>query len=335
MTRKILIITNRNDIHADIVAEKVSALGSSYYRLNIEEFPRDYRLTCHMRHGEFRGELVHTPSNKELELSQVGAVWLRRLGEFSFSSANLSAHERAFAKAETAHVIYSILSSLNCYWMSDPSQMRQAQWKGEQLLRAARMGFAVPPSIISNSPDAVASFRTLMELDIVFKSLSSPSLEAHRVLPDERIADGLPTTRITDDIDLDAVREIPCFFQRYIAKRHEVRATVIGDAVYAARIHSQDDPRTATDYRDFSAEIKYEIETLPRDVERRCIDFVHSYGLNFGAIDLIVTPDEQYVFLENNPAGQFLFIEQLVPELKLTDALAAKLVEGAQSVERH
>jgi hypothetical protein len=35
------------------------------------------------------------------------------------------------------------------------------------------------------------------------------------------------------------------------------------------------------------------------------------------------------VFVENNPNGQFIFVEHELPELALTDALAACLVRGA------
>ena len=61
---------------------------------------------------------------------------------------------------------------------------------------------------------------------------------------------------------------------------------------------------------------------------------MHSYGLTYGAIDLIVTPAGEYVFLENNPVGQFLFVEELVPELDMAGALATCLVEGARARER-
>ena len=35
-----------------------------------------------------------------------------------------------------------------------------------------------------------------------------------------------------------------------------------------------------------------------------------SLGLVYGAIDMRRTADDRYVFLEINPAGQWLFIEQ-------------------------
>ena len=75
---------------------------------------------------------------------------------------------------------------------------------------------------------------------------------------------------------------------------------------------------------------RYEATRLPDDVARRCLEFVHSYGLTYGALDLIVDLEGEYVFLENNPGGQFLFVEDRVPELAMTDALAECLIEGAR-----
>ena len=40
-------------------------------------------------------------------------------------------------------------------------------------------------------------------------------------------------------------------------------------------------------------------------------------GILFGAFDFIVTPEGEHVFLEVNPAGQFLWVEEANPELRL------------------
>jgi glutathione synthase/RimK-type ligase-like ATP-grasp enzyme len=63
---------------------------------------------------------------------------------------------------------------------------------------------------------------------------------------------------------------------------------------------------------------------LPERVESFCRLIVHSYGLRFGAIDLIVTPDKDYVFLELNPNGQWAWIEQRTG-LPLASALVDEL----------
>lgn len=336
MPKRVLIVTNRADLHADIVSAKLAVAGGAPFRLNLDEFPGHFALTLEFTRGRWEGELSHLFTGDTLSVCDIGAVWMRKKASFSFLSADLALQERAYAEGEMEHVLFSLLYSLDCYWMSHPAALRGASWKGEQLLRAARLGFCVPPSLVTNRRGSIEAFRAKMSGDIVFKSLSSPSLAAEEVAPEERIAGTLPTTRITDEHEtaLDAVTELPCFFQQHVPKRYELRVTVIGDRVFAARIDSQDDPRTATDYRDFSAEIRYAAEHLPPDIERRCLEFVRSYSLNYGAIDLIVTPMGEHVFLENNPVGQFLFIEELVPELDMTGALAACLVEGSRAMER-
>jgi glutathione synthase/RimK-type ligase-like ATP-grasp enzyme len=52
-------------------------------------------------------------------------------------------------------------------------------------------------------------------------------------------------------------------------------------------------------------------------------------GLEYGAIDLRLTPDGEYVFFEVNPAGQFLFVEHACG-LPISAALAARLAAGRE-----
>lgn len=337
-SRRILIVTNRGDLHADLVAERITARGLAPFRLNLDDFPARFELEMRFERSAWSGALHHLADDDTLDLTGIGAVWVRKAADFSYINPDLGAQERAYAGKEMEHILFGLLYGLDdCYWMSHPAALRGAQWKGEQLARAARMGFDVPDSLITNRPAVVRGFRDRADATgsgIVFKSLTSPFLGAELVGPEDRVAGGLATTRIGREHEdlLDAVAELPCFFQHYQSKRHELRVTVIGDAVFAAEIHSQDDARTAVDFRDFSAPIRYAAAELPADVERRCRDFVHSYGLTYGAIDLIATSDDRYVFLENNPGGQFLFVEQLVPELKMLDAVAERLIAGADGM---
>jgi glutathione synthase/RimK-type ligase-like ATP-grasp enzyme len=333
MGERVLIVTNSGDLHADVVAARIAADHGPPFRLNLDDYPADYEVHLAFAGGRWEGTLRHLPSGDALHVPEVGAVWMRKKAAYRYPSGPLTGQEKAHADAETDHILLGLLHALDCYWMSHPAALRGALWKVEQMRRAARMGFAVPASLIANRRAGVDAFRGSAGNGIVFKSLSSASLAADQVAPEERVAPGVPTTRISEaheDI-LDSVAEMPSFFQHHVAKSHELRVTVIGETLFAARIHSQDDPRTATDWRDMSAEIRFEAETLPPAVARRCLDFVHSYGLTFGALDLIVTPDGDHVFLENNPVGQFLFVEQLVPELDMTGALAACLIAGARA----
>ena len=52
-------------------------------------------------------------------------------------------------------------------------------------------------------------------------------------------------------------------------------------------------------------------------------------GLVMGCIDIVVDKDGTYQFLEVNQQGQFLWIEQLCPEVKLLDAFVRFLCQRA------
>lgn len=332
MPNRILIVTCDGDLHADIVVDKIKALGGDPFRIDLDQFPNIFDVDLSFDRC-WDGVLIHRPTDERLALRDICAVWMRKKAAFSFRSESLSAQERAFANDETEHILFSFLYSLDCSWMSHPVALRSALWKGEQLQRAARLGFDVPKTTITSIRASLDRFRHRVGGEIIFKALSSPSLSADMVASQDRIVASLPTTRINASHWelLDAVEELPGLFQQYIEKSYELRVTVIGDRLFAARICSQDDVRTVTDYRNFSAEICYYAEELPSEIQKLCIDFVHSYGLTFGALDLIVTPKGDYVFLENNPVGQFLFVEQLVPEFDMTGALARWLVTAANS----
>ncbi len=332
MTRRVLIVTHRADLHADLVAERIAARDRPAFRLDLDRFPVDYALDLHFRAPAWSGHLHHRPSGDTLALADIGAVWTRKTADFAFANPDMGPQERAYAVEETQHALSGLLYGLDdVYWMSHPLAVRSALWKGEQLARAARMGFDVPDTLITACAASAIAFHADAAEGIVFKCMASTALGGDQVAEGDRISGGLGTTLIgaAEAPLLEAVSEPPCLFQHHVAKRHELRVTVIGDRVFAARIHSQDDPRTQLDFRDFSAPIRYEAETLPPALEARCRDFVHSYGLQYGAIDLIATPDGRHVFLENNPGGQCLFVEQLVPELRMLDAIAERLIAGA------
>lgn len=330
MNKKILIVTNSFDIHADELLSILARKQQTAFRLDLDGFPRDYQISQVFQQGRVSQQIRRLPDGAWLDLDSIGATWIRKPGEFSYLSPDLSPQELAFAKQEAEHTLQGILNMLDCYWMSHPLALRGAQWKAEQLRRAERMGFRVPASIITNCPDEVRRFQQGLAGKMIFKAMSTPSLAAEDLAQEQRITNGLHTTIIEDDMDFAAVAELPCHFQEYIPKQYELRVTIIGEHVFAAKIHSQDDARTAIDSRDMSAEIRYEACVLPADLQQRCLDFVHSYGLHFGALDLIVTPDAKVVFLENNPAGQFLYIEQLIPEFNMLETLADTLIKEAQ-----
>jgi D-alanine-D-alanine ligase-like ATP-grasp enzyme len=63
---------------------------------------------------------------------------------------------------------------------------------------------------------------------------------------------------------------------------------------------------------------------LPPAVEAKIHAFMQVFGLIYGAFDFIVTPDGRHIFLEVNPAGQYMWVEAKTG-LPITAALADML----------
>jgi glutathione synthase/RimK-type ligase-like ATP-grasp enzyme len=153
-------------------------------------------------------------------------------------------------------------------------------------------------------------------------------------------ADGQPlgvfTTLITQsdiDMHLESVRIAPCLFQEVIPKQYELRINVIGNYVWSAAIYSQAEERTQLDYRhDIEGCVQAPV-LIPPLLEAKCIDITRRLGLRMSNIDMIVTPDGDYVFLEANPNGQWLWVEKHVG-FPLTHALIDELL-GQDTLTHH
>jgi glutathione synthase/RimK-type ligase-like ATP-grasp enzyme len=134
--------------------------------------------------------------------------------------------------------------------------------------------------------------------------------------------------RRRDAAGYQALRHAPLILQEYVPKEVELRITVVGERVFAAEIRSQASRVTQHDWRHYDNErATYAPSALPADVEQRCVRLVQALGLCFGAIDLIVTPEGEYVFLEINPNGQWAWVESLTG-LPIADAVAELLMRG-------
>lgn len=334
MTRdQIVVVTNQDDPHADFVIRTLLTMGHEPIRLNTDEIPLQTLVALDLC-DRWAGRIELQASGRLIDVGRIRSVWWRRPGAYRLPD-DLSPFERSFASDELDHAFRGLWAELDCYWMSDPDAIQRAGWKLGQLQRAVRLGFDVPRTLVTSEPRAALEFHRACGGEVVFKVMTGPFMGAERYV--DRNPEALPPPALQTQTtvvgeaeleDLEAIRTVPCLFQELVPKRVELRVTVIGDQVFAAEIDSQADDRTLVDWRAAFDGIAYRATELPPQVRDRCLAMVRGYGLNYSAIDLILTPDDRYVFLESNPNGQFRFVEELVPELPLTDAVAACLARG-------
>ena len=58
---------------------------------------------------------------------------------------------------------------------------------------------------------------------------------------------------------------------------------------------------------------------------------MNHFGIVFGCFDFIVTPDGEYFFLEINEQGQFLWVEDANPSIKMLDTFTEFLIEQSSN----
>jgi glutathione synthase/RimK-type ligase-like ATP-grasp enzyme len=116
---------------------------------------------------------------------------------------------------------------------------------------------------------------------------------------------------------LDGLHIAPAIFQKELAVDIEVRAIVVGEQVFAATVETQANTQPAgiakhirdNRRKDSSDTLQVTAFDLPNDIAKRCARHCKLLGLAFGAIDLIRDTQGKWWLLENNPNGQWAFVE--------------------------
>jgi glutathione synthase/RimK-type ligase-like ATP-grasp enzyme len=97
---------------------------------------------------------------------------------------------------------------------------------------------------------------------------------------------------------------------------------MVGTRCFAALIDSQSDPAAVTDWRQTNnSALPHQTVTLPDSIAGKLHELMGALRLTFGAIDLIQTSSGDYVFLEINPSGQWLWLDDML-SLGISDAMA-------------
>lgn len=103
----------------------------------------------------------------------------------------------------------------------------------------------------------------------------------------------------------------PSCMQEYIEKKIEIRVFYLKGELFSMAIFSQIDPKTKIDFRNYNDDkpnrmVPY---NLPNSIALKIKLFMQRIELNSGSLDLILTRDNEYVFLEVNPAGQYGMVD--------------------------
>ncbi len=319
----ILIITHGDDNESvAMVTEAIARKGGHTIRFDTDRYPTDVRLSAH--YGAAGDErLTLTNEAGEFDLREVTAIWHRRLNFGARIPETLDRQLRQASVGETRAAAYGMLASLKAFRMDHVRHIRHAENKQLQLQAARELGLDTPRTLTTNDPTAVGDFAKSCEGGMVTKMLSSFAVYDEG----KELVVFTNPVKPEDLTDLSGLNLCPVTFQELLPKSLELRVTVVGQRVMSAALDSQVSARAVHDWRRDGVRMVQDWRhyELPLEVEEKILRLMDYFSLNYGAIDIILTPDGRHVFLELNPSGEFFWLER-TPGLPISQAIADLLL---------
>ena len=176
---------------------------------------------------------------------------------------------------------------------------------------AQKVGPEIPLTLMTNDAEEARVFWRRHEGEVIYKQfIAFPDAwrETRRLRPE-------------DETQADAIAHAPEIFQKHVPAVADLRVTAVGgpSTLPPPMRGLPQDVRMNFD-------VKYQAHELPPETAEKLYELMGRLGLTYGAIDLRLTPEGRYVFLEVNPAGQFLYIEQATDQ-SIAAALAHVLLK--------
>jgi glutathione synthase/RimK-type ligase-like ATP-grasp enzyme len=298
---QIVVITDRQDAHLPFVQKHLK-------RQMVVIDPRTLLDGVELSY-ELEGDTMAV-SYDGLRLDAVTGIWYRKPGEIQREDLNVPEELKTYSLCAMQYQITQILSCLqHAVWVSDHYTLRKANSKVWQLEVAARVGFNTPRTLVTSDSAKAREFIEQEGVCIVKAHMAySPAYKDVRksFLTTEISASNMP--------NLANLHLAPSIFQQYIKTAFDVRVTVIGEKVFAATIRTSklDKNSKVRDWRIGHYQGEMQIEAyldFPDEVARMCVEHTKAMGLRYGAIDLIMDTEGELWFVENNPNGQWAFVE--------------------------
>jgi glutathione synthase/RimK-type ligase-like ATP-grasp enzyme len=318
MSKTVLIIGQSPDAHIDAVSAHLRSMGATPVLFDISR----HSIELSVRNGVVSGYVTCDSDNKKVPFESIHSVWDRfkqwcdhTIGDEAVRS------EVRFAWSEWMDTLASLSEYVAPDRWINPYSQRVVSCKAVQHVLASEIGFRVPDTSVTNDADAVLKLFERHER-VIYKPNSGLDLTDGRIVF---------TTEVDQESIRASVREIqvaPGIFQHLVEKDHELRVTVVGSQLFPVRINSQNSDSTQVDWRrDVLREEMYEVATLDESLSERILEFHRRSKLVYGAYDLIITHGGEAVFLEVNPAGQWMHYEMLFG-LPISREMAVRLVES-------
>jgi glutathione synthase/RimK-type ligase-like ATP-grasp enzyme len=290
------------------LCSRLEVLGIDHCRLDLRKLPHAADLDLTWVGGRPCGSI--STEDWRIEFDELSGVYFRNVEVSESEEGAEKVGGKGQAYPETDARLAAVLNNLPCNVLNRPAATYSNRSKPYQALFIRRFGFKIPKTLVTNDPEAVASFFMECDEKLIFKSISGVRSTVRRMTKE-------------DFGRLELLENCPAQFQEYVPGDN-IRVHVIGERWFAVRIQCE-----AVDYR-YAGEEGYTLTmvpaVLPRDIAANCIRLTRELGLTMSGIDLKETSSGEYYCFEVNTSPAFLFYESPARPV-IADALAEFLAQ--------
>jgi len=192
------------------------------------------------------------------------------------------------------------------------SKLRQMD-VASRVINELRSEIKLPHTLLTNSKKDLEQFSNNKK-EIVLKPISADGL-----MLDDKLEIPFTSRKVNSKninvITQDDLELCPSFMQEYVEKNYELRITVIGEKILCCKIDSQKLPKGngREDWREGYEHGLSEVEEwidCPDEIQEFIILYMQKMNLNFGCFDFIYAKNNSFYFLECNPNGQWMWLEE-------------------------
>ena len=217
------------------------------------------------------------------------------------SVADYGADHAAFAYRESEDAFDGAVTASGIHWLSSPASIQAAELKLAQLSKAASLGVRFPPTVVTNSSEAAAEFAA-QHRSVIVKPVRYGLVAS---APEPTVA---WTSRVARS-ELARLSGPPVILQAEIRAVEHLRVVTVGGDVFISRLHTD-----RLDWRsDIANHAKFSVAdpTAFPDVRTSALRLAVSFELGYTSQDWIVDAAEDAWFLDLNPSGQWLFVDDI------------------------
>jgi hypothetical protein len=324
---EVLIVTAKTDVHADAVIENLKDSKLKPIRLNVEDFIKksSYNFTWDEQGVPCHQSLLLKDSLRSID--DVKVIWWRKPKDYIEYPEVTDPWAIKYCQDETRSLIQSLPGLFpDAIWINNYYNLRLPSRRINQIPLTRQLKINIPPTLVTNEYEPIKDF-LLKHGECIIKPMDYAGF----------LHSGNQYGCFTRPINIETVESLkdsvhlaPVFIQKRVEKKAEYRVTLIGEKSFVCRIEPRnlDDADVNQDWRVTNPEnLDHIQDSLPDAYIAKLQKMLQLLGLHFGAFDIIRDNNDVLNFIELNPNGQWLWIEQLtkMPMIEAMIELIEKL----------